>query len=1699
MPTYIDKTVGLVSPNLYSAAVNANLSPNEATQLQQMGFTVKKHRELKKLNPDVAKKEYDSLDPGIQEQLKVLFKDQDYSKTPESGVRQVFGVIGNTAHLFASPLIGLFKAAGQYNRAINMPYKLWQQSQQGEDVFSKKVWTDAWDGKNQFNQEALKEATAYHGEANVYVAKGLLEGKTPGEIIEAYGKIDDSILTAIKTSYDNPEEFQRVLDGVKYAQISPGRDFARMLDNKGSYNGEVSQGTRKLSGVLDFAYQIAVDPLTWITGGFSKGVTKGERLAKSITTQLNEGLSAERVIGDVFSKPALKAMWDDGIGPAIKKVAEAKTGGEKSLALDNIARNFSGWNDPEAIERLVIGKAFDAPSAQKFFEDMSNVNLLLAGRTSGLTYHRNGVAVARTNRLMSDGISRGLDKVFNNMSRTAKERDIDLEPIGKALLNNEDTLQRLANPNSDLGIVMKANAEISGWKKVGKALTNSPSGREVRIGKSAIKTIDNFTARARMLLPKELAQALAVKFLELKPNEQVVLLRNLDAATMYSMGLGGHAKGDELIATILQEKYGNLAGFATKKELLTNPAHAVHATPNLVKQDGIFYAVTSEGPIHPYQSTWAVGALPYDRIGSMVWDIKSKKNIIGGIGGATQGHHAKKIVNAWSILTLFPRLGVRSSIDETVMYMLTAPGKDVLSFVFRKGAKLSNVARAFTGSKSSTGPIRAGIQKALSFGDDAATTSPIGKRPRYSHEDALKKIDRMQALEVKAQELGVDVAQLTSLEKRQAVGDVIKDIYGPYIKDPKELDYLLEAFAYSPDALNSMSASLIAASSITGKLGEDIIADMITPSMIDDALESIGVKMSRQTRTFSASQLSERQLAIAHFEKWYKMFAGNRVELSKGHWFNPSEIFFNNNALIVGSVSKKTGKDAMGSAIDEALEEIGFKFDPLTNAWKADNQKTIDAYIEASSVTSGSQLDDLTLVRERVFRVFADMFETFNGTSSGKNDNLLQLVRDSYSELVVKANGKRPVYWNEAVARISLDEFHDATVGFRIKGEINSRIDFGKLDAENVFEKLGRDAMEMMDRQVNGLFRQPAVLVTYTALRKKWAGIEKEFIRQQVAKEVGPWAGKSQQEINRITADVEELARKRFTELAVREAADTILKFADNPNIRSNMAFSARTVGRYYRATEDFYRRIYRMKDVSLRSLYRLRLVHLGIDASGTIHNDAAGEPYVVMPMDNIIFKATNGTLGILQGKGLSGYSEPSFNEFTLKLRMSNPSFSQDAGLPTLSGPIAGLSVVGVTSLISVVPGKIPFIGGAIQPYAKHMAQGIDTFALGNIGDNMSVMKAIVPASLQRVWAAFGFDEKNRQLVTATQQAIAYNAAHGIMLDPNATDREKADYLAKIRISAHNVIIMRHVLGLFSPVAPTVMETKGIPDYIKDVGIVSIRSEFFDILNGIAKTNTGEIQDPYEVALATFIGKNPGKLIYTISREDKQTEVLIKNTKELKGWGIRNEAFIKRYGEAGYIFAPQVGEFDAASFNWIQASGLTKSKTLEKYYDDLLVARDKQSYYDIADEEKKILSTLADPQLRANVINYATTMRDALKSSNPLLESALIGGGNTIGNEVKMMATLQEIISDPSSPVPADTRLRMQLAINMVRDFMTFTSQPWLSEVDNSTLLKADRKAQIESDMNEITAGDAYVAEANRAIFKSILSSLSRQSYRSYN
>lgn len=1738
----IKSVVGEVNPAIYNAAKNANLSPEQQLAVEQLSYTIKKAKELRALKVDDAKREFQALTEEAQTNIKALYPTAKYTQEDPSLLDRALGVAGNFVKGLATPIIGTLKVATEYGKAINTPYVAGRQIAQGADPalkqllpsvsaafvlghgnpilgakilqkaknvgesvgiqnpFKGTVWDDAYNGRDAWDKGAIARAKEKYGNENVIVAQGLLQGKTPGEIVEAYGKPDPKILAAITNAFDNEKVFAQIIFDTKAAGISPGRDIYRKIytanqAESGNLNSRVLSGKYQtaVTGTIDTIYQIVVDPLTYVTGGTSKIATRGGRIADNIMQEASKG-NFKGAIQQTFSDPKIKNLWDEGVGPAIKKFAEAKKGTiEKSNAYRELVQNYPGFSNFEVTKLLADKKVFDSNTAQNFFSEIENVSILLNGRVDGITFMRNGVPTAQSERHISMGIAKIVDSIMNP--------SITNEKTAVALANAQNkgidavTILKTAGADIDKGVNVagisrfdEIDKDIKRARRIGEILgkfaSRNPAGTQILLGEDAIKTAENFRLVARQVFTRDVADFVTFHFLDSQADEQVIIIRNLYAAVMHRYGLHGTVEGRKIMEEILNKTFNNRSGMTTTSRTEVPTDFVGDVSQHVLRIENDSPILNARGIVQPSQVAEGIGALPYEQIIQVAAATRRKNSIPAIFDGATRNKYVSEFVNFWTILTLFPRLGIRSAIDEAFMYALNAPLLDLLSLrKIRDIQGFKNVATALTGSTASVGPIRRGINKAFRKGGPEEKLS-IEERAQIASDLAIDK--------------NIPIEEVTHLMIRE---ETIRRVYDAFGVDESitRFKWLKDAFIHHPDVINSMAASISARTSLGGKFDKDIIDAIFTPSTLSLALEEVGVKTGRKFRALSTEELrrtNDKYLTLAHFDAWYRQFAANKYSLKTGETVDPAVVFFDNNGL-------KTAKD-FATARTNMLKILGVEYDFTTRQFYVKNAATVREFLSLfgdSVHYSQRGINDAEIARIHVETMLLDMRNTFHGGPKSFNEDLFNLMAAKHNELVAYEMETGKIIagkWSKVASRISFEDFEKVTVGKQPTGEINTSIEFEELldkaDLESMWGKFGNAIMESMDRQVNGLFRQPAVLMTYSRLRDGYEGLQKEFADKMYKNFVEEGVYKDLDEARRV-ADT--TAAKRFTELAMDDASNTILKYVDNPAIRSNFALSTRTVARFYRATEDFWRRYYRlMREKPLQVIYRMRLAHQGLSARGEIYYDDQGEPYVVLPTDTIINTAVEPVVRKFTG---GAFKIPQFNDVTLKLRLINPSFAPDAGQPSLSGPIAALSFLGIKGMLGYIPGKM-------GDKATNFANDFDTYALGNLGDNMTFRKALMPLFLQNLDTigrgvtarAIDIDEMNRQETTAAFQAIAYIKAFGdesIQLPENATDAQKTEFLKTVKIAAHNVLAARAFFGMISPISPTLRESKGVPDYIKRTGVTNMRAEFYDILAGISKTEGDWLTDPYELAVATFVGKNPRKIIYTVSRNEKSTKIAIQKTDTMYKWASNNQSFLKTYGEAAYIFGPQTGDYTADSYTWLEAQGLIKLPSLETYLDNVAIAQAKQAYFDIERDQRRLLDSTTAPETRKGINEQATFRRNALKAGYPTLRKALETGGFEVSTEREILSSIEQIILDKSTPVSPQIRKNMGTVVALMREFISFSEDPESRRIWNFTEMKRDKKAQVEQVLNDLIKLDPAMREANRAVFAPILGFYSRDTY----
>ena len=1727
-------------PELSVAAYRAGLPENDLKQINSWNKLYAKHRELLKMDNDTAVQEFSELDSNVQQALMDTFDNPDYLNKPKDWT--VLGSIGSFVKTAVqSPFKGAVQALSGYSNLLTgvaggtLGYAASTGQFKGSML---NFWADDWDGKRIWNVEYTKQLDEMYGPGLSSLAKGLVTGWTPGRVIEEAGGVTPEMERALNFMQENPEKFTEVLADYRRAQVSPGRELARRELRLSPDAPTIDEAAfDKLSGVYDLSFQIIADPLTWATLGtwgaaksIVRGVEAGKReglLAKATLTEdllprrfiidkgrvygnlFKKGIAPEKAVPEVFKLPEVRQVWDGipgrtpGLGPLLKEFRQGDAV-VKARVMTSIAENYPAYNNDEVVRVLAMGGDSrtgtlieDADSAAQFFINAEHAKYLFSGKSNSMIFYRtNHVVTANKASLWANGIRKTISDNFNSRLKGTTDKNL-FEAIqkgdkvidaayfeGKYIEIGSDLNQsarKIADARSN-DPLFKFAAQISQrWdQKINGYLSRHPLGRPIFTSDdNVVKSLDSFRDLARVVLPNTEAKVLTQRFVDLKEYDRIVLLRGLYADVLHSSGLGAIPGGSEIIENILKGKFGAQGTYAVGNAIDVPRSLQTTSLARAGAELGAeFDVVKVQSPIQNFQFTPAIGQLDWVEISRLKGENARVWNGLRRFGVILNGQAVSHATNAWSLLTLAPKLGVRATVDELFLFALYAP-KEVMYNFFRgagrKAVKVLAVAQgkadgvSFTGEKffklqdTITNDMRLAIQEAA-----------IKEFPNDF--DAQKIFTTGELLRL-------------ALKEMKATPNLADNLPAVDKLDDLDIESLFEFIFNNPLGFDSLSSQQARVAGVSG----GVVApkpDLISKGAMKNAMKDLGVaNAGKWVELPSSASKGQRVLgqyanASARFSDNYDKF---NIEIT-----SPSEIFFKNNGL-------KTDQDFY-SAVTDVLQAFGIKLpegktylnvienvkagifsQPAEMFAKGTPARTLLESLSEYASLKGAASDLEILTRWAELHVL-DLRKAFHGSTDMNifNSKLFNYVKER--TLIPKKQGKYKKFnWDT----LEVEEYGKLVNDNLIAGAMTVPFQAGPTNLKEWIAEYGNKIFEAMDQQVTSYFRAPAFMSFYLERAKtlRSGGYREQYKKELIDKFKEEYLSKGikdsipEKELQKITQKAEDFTSRAMTEFAVQDSLNNIMKYADNPQVRTALAFNLRNGSRFYRATEDFVRRFYRLKDHSIKTIMRMRLSALGLSASGFVHQDAQGQSYVVMPMDDIIFQVVDKPLRVLTG-GTSGYNQALVGDFTLRLAQVNPSFGPDATTPTLSGPMASLSVLTAKSIL-----------GRLGPDGRYAADKIDNILLGDIGDNLDLRRAIVPASVDRLWRILDANEKDRQEVSALHQVIAYNAAHGKGLPSDASPEEQYEYIKNMRISAHNLVVMRNMLGLIPiPFSPTLKETKDVPAFLKEVGIASIRQEFFDIYEGVLNNPNPRLDDPYEEALAIYVGKNPNKLIYTVSRSDKTSSVAFQKTDEVKDWYIRNESLIDQYGEAAWLAAPSVGEFTPSSYAWFESSGLIDNKDLESYLQEVQIAVDRQNYFDIADTAREQIAATADVYQIQSIADSMNMSQEMILTANPLLRQRFMTGDFGVEKEKSILTNLSYMLVDQNVKMDSATRDKLSKALTI----MTATAYKINSDTGQSTQLRRDIRDQAINDLNILADVNYMVRQANRAIFIPILKSLSR-------
>jgi len=537
--------------------------------------------------------------------------------------------------------------------------------------------------------------------------------------------------------------------------------------------------------------------------------------------------------------------------------------------------------------------------------------------------------------------------------------------------------------------------------------------------------------------------------------------------------------------------------------------------------------------------------------------------------------------------------------------------------------------------------------------------------------------------------------------------------------------------------------------------------------------------------------------------------------------------------------------------------------------------------------------------------------------------------------------------------------------------------------------------------------REPIVLNELLRLRKELddSGFSQKVIDQLTA-------GKTDEAYE----EAFKTAKRHINNIAEDLAKDTVLAYVDNPAVRSQLAMSARNFARFYRATEDFYRRFYRTVRYNPEAITRASLTYDGIAHSGFVQRDDTGEDYFFYPGTTAMYQAMGKTMQFFGQE--EGIKAPMPIEFSAKLKMITPSTNPDSLFPTFAGP---LSAVSLKAIFNIVP--------ALDKFEKAL--------LGQYAEDQPMINAVLPAHVSRLLSTLDRDERVGQYASASRKAAAYLEATGHGLTPRIdpvtgqeiplTVGELEDYKDKLAASTITALMLRFVLGFVVPASPQTTLKSDIAKWARENGETNFKQTFNNL---VEKTGS------YDKAMGEWIRLFPKELPYTVSESDSTVVAILSANENANKWVNDNKALIKKYPEGAGFFIPKEGEFDFDAYKLLSKMGLKESKTVRDYLREVNTARDEAFYYsqqDLYEEELAVTSSdFAKRNLKAQWENWSKQF----KKARPLLQEELGKGAESAIKRTQALNDLTTMLSDPAIKLDPAVRTPIEGMLNTYNSYI---------------------------------------------------------------
>ncbi len=509
-----------------------------------------------------------------------------------------------------------------------------------------------------------------------------------------------------------------------------------------------------------------------------------------------------------------------------------------------------------------------------------------------------------------------------------------------------------------------------------------------------------------------------------------------------------------------------------------------------------------------------------------------------------------------------------------------------------------------------------------------------------------------------------------------------------------------------------------------------------------------------------------------------------------------------------------------------------------------------------------------------------------------------------------------------------------------------------------------------MGEQYARISREPIFLANYLAHRRQLAGYQK-----QLAEDLG-----------------EKASRRVVARMAEDRAYSFTLSYMDNPQNRSLLAYKVRNVSRYYRATEDFYRRAMRAGKNYPVGLWKTALIYDVLDDTGFVYTDDNGEKYFLYPGTNQLMSAMNAVMGKVVGQDPMAMPYPFVQGG--KVRMLAPSTDPNQLAPTMAGPWGTFSW-------KLLARRFP----TLSRLNRVVLGEYGTTGEGSVIDDFTT--SFFPGQLQRVVNTLSDDEIDSMMAASAKDALTIAVVNDLIPE-DENSPEFANAMAKIDLIAWSAVLGRFFTGFIVPASPQQFNAN-ISEFARMNRIVAPRPTYLKL---IQKYTDQGAENPVGAALADWWKLDQKLMPFTVSRTQDVGEGVrgtapMKTAKSVLDWYNNNRTgIIEKYPQTAYFLAPQDEGFDWNTWGLIVAEGLRVPKPmLDKNGDpgpflrDLFAAKGEFQYYATIADYQRDIDALdpRDPDQYSRIKDLEADRSvdlEGIRSSNPYLDLKLAENNN---------------------------------------------------------------------------------------------------------